>query len=328
MTPAPLRVGLIGAGNIAQIAQLPALAADEGVTIAGVVTRSARSRERNLARWPIERGYAAIGDMLAEAALDAVFVLTPRLDHDEHVGAALDAGLDVFCEKPLATTARRSHELADRAERDGRILQVGFNRRFAEVYRAGRERFGGGHADVCVAQKNRAGSEYRATFENAIHLVDLLRWYCGEAVAVSAHALGHDPYQEDGLCALIRFHTGAVGTLVAARTAGLWDERLDAYGGGQSVTVQAPDSCAVSSGGKTETIRMSPRAYGWVEASEALGFGACVRHFLDRVRDRAAPLTSGREAARTHDLVDEILQAAGLPTVEDPDRSWQSHATR
>ena len=34
-------------------------------------------------------------------------------------------------------------------------------------------------ATFCVAQKNRAGSEYRATFENAIHMVDLLRWYCG-----------------------------------------------------------------------------------------------------------------------------------------------------
>ena len=71
---------------------------------------------------------------------------------------------------------------------------VDFNRRYAPVYVAGRAAFGAEPARrFCVAQKNRPGSEYRATFENAIHMVDLLRWYCGgEPVDVTAHAAGED----------------------------------------------------------------------------------------------------------------------------------------
>ncbi len=82
--------------------------------------------------------------------------------------------------RPSADEAER---LADLADQQGRILMVDFNRRYAPVYLTGRETFGSAGATFCVAQKNRPGSEYRATFENAIHMVDLLRWYCGgEAV--------------------------------------------------------------------------------------------------------------------------------------------------
>lgn len=52
---------------------------------------------------------------------------------------------------------------------------VAFNRRYAEVYATAHARTAG-NVQFCVAQKNRRGSEYRATLENAIHMVDLLRW--------------------------------------------------------------------------------------------------------------------------------------------------------
>ena len=118
---------------------------------------------------------------------------------------------------------RRAQRLIDSRTRRslGSPSDGGLQRRYAEVYRHGHAQFEPGQAQFCVAQKNRPGSEYRATFENAIHMVDLLRWFCGgEATSVSAHAIAQDPYQEDGIAALIRFSTGSIGSLVAARTAG------------------------------------------------------------------------------------------------------------
>ena len=48
-------------------------------------------------------------------------------------------------------------------------------------------------------------------------MVDLLRWYCGgEPVDVAAHAAGADPWEEDGVAAMIRFSTGNTGVLMAA----------------------------------------------------------------------------------------------------------------
>lgn len=327
MTGKEFRIGLVGAGAIAQVAQLPSLAGRSDVVIAGLVTRTEVSGRSNVKKWPIKTWYPTVSQMIDHAKLDAVFVLTPRLDHVAAVEHCLRSGLDVFCEKPLAPNAIEAHRIADLAEAQDRLLMVGFNRRFADVYVRGREVFRDGFADFCVAQKNRAGSEYRATFENAIHMVDLLRWYCGEPVEVSAKAkLTGDRFQEDGLMALIEFDSGAVGSLVAARTAGSWDERLDAYGGGRSVRVVAPDSVAIDQDDATHLIEMRPRAFGWANPTDTLGFRPSVDHFLDCLASRNQPLTNGREAARTQELLDQILSAGELPTEEDPDREWASHA--
>ena len=308
-----IRVGLVGAGNIAQIAELPALAAAPGVVIAGVVSRHPANAQRNAARWPIERVYELADAMIAQAHLDALFVLTPKFIHTPFVELGLTSGLDVFCEKPLATSLAEARRLADLADQTGQLLMVGFNRRYAEVYQLARREFGAGHPQFCVAQKNRPGSEYRATLENAIHMVDLLRWFCGEAEQVTAYTRAADPYLEDGTVALIRFHTGTIGTLVAARTAGEWDERLDAYGGLTSVRVTAPDSVAISAAGETRVVEMRPRASGWAQATITMGFAPEVQHFLTCVRERRQPLTNGHEAVRTQELVEEILRQAGLP---------------
>jgi virulence factor len=308
-----IRVGLVGAGSIAQIAELPALSAEPGVEIAGVVTADMDGSRRNMQRWPIQAAYETAEEMISVGNLDALFVLTPKTLHTPYIKLGLESGLHVFSEKPLTTSLDESRELIRLADEVGKILMVGFNRRYAEVYVRAREQFGTGHPQFVVAQKNRMGSEYRATLENAIHMIDLLRWFCGEARDVTAHATAPDPYQEDGTLALIRFDSGAIGALVAARTAGEWDERLDAYGGLTSVRVVAPDSVAISKDGQTSLIEMRPRANGWAEVNKTLGFGPEVSHFIECIRYNRQPRTPGTDALRTMELVYEILRAANLP---------------
>ncbi|MBI5029488.1 MAG: Gfo/Idh/MocA family oxidoreductase [Chloroflexi bacterium] len=308
-----IRVGLAGAGSIAQVAELPGLIAESGVKIAGVVTRQPESAARNLERWPIERAFASVEEMIEQAELDALFVLTPKYLHTPFVEMGLKAGLDVFCEKPLATTLEEARYLANLADQTQRLLMVGFNRRYAQVYEIARQQFQNNEIKFCVAQKNRVGSEYRATLENAIHMIDLLRWFCGEPETVTAHTIAPDRYKEDGTIALIRFAGGAIGTLVAARCAGEWDERLDAYGNSTTARVVAPDRVSISKNGETRVIEMRPRAQGWAQVNQTLGFGPEVSHFIECVRKRKKPLTDGHDAVRTQELVDTILAQAGLP---------------
>lgn len=321
-----LRVGVVGAGHIASIAQLPTLVQRDDVELRALVSR--REDPSSLQRrWGFTSVYRTVEEMLAGEELDAIFVLTPRSEHVAAVEHALRAGVDVFCEKPLATSTDDAVRLAELADEHGRVLMVGLNRRFAPVYVEARETFGEAGATFCVAQKHRAGSEYRATFENAIHMVDLLRWFCGgDVVDVWASAAGDDQWEEDGTAAFVRFSNGNTGVLVAARTAGAWNEKLDAHGLMRSAEVVAPDSVAITRDG-TRTVRtMSPEAFGWATATETFGFAASVHHFVDRVRDREQPLTSGWEAVRTQQLLDRILEAAGLPTHELEGREWSSKA--
>ncbi len=321
------RVGVVGAGNIAAIAQLPTLVKRDDVELSALVSRRPDPGPL-MRRWGFGAAYRTVEDMLAAQELDAVFVLTPRSEHAHAVEACLRRDVDVFCEKPLAPSVDEALRLADLADRTGRILMVDFNRRYAPVYVAARQAFGSAGATFCVAQKNRPGSEYRATFENAIHMVDLLRWYCGgEPVEVTAHTAGDDPWQEDGTTAVIRFDTGNTGVLMAARTAGAWNEKLDAYGAGRSAEVQAPESVSITVDGVTTTRTLSSESFGWATATDTLGFSAAVHHFLDRINDRRAPLTSGRDAVATQRLLEKILTSAGLPTHEQQGRQWASHAT-
>lgn len=328
MTADRIRVGVVGAGKIATIAQLPTLVQRPDVELTTLVSRQ-EDPSAIVQRWGFRSSARTVEEALGRSDLDALFVLTPRSEHVAAVESALSAGLDVFCEKPLATETKDAERLADLAEAGGRILMVGFNRRFAPVYQAGREAFGVAGASFCVAQKNRAGSEYRATFENSIHMVDLLRWYCGgEVVSVQAHAAGDDPWEEDGVGALVRFSTGNTGVLLAARNAGVWSEKLDAYGARRSVEIVAPDRVAITRDGTTTVRESSPEAFGWATATTTFGFAGAVHHFLDRIVDRAEPLTSGRQAALTQRLLDQILESAGLPTNEQDGRVWTSHSDR
>ncbi|MDQ2662345.1 MAG: Gfo/Idh/MocA family oxidoreductase [Actinomycetota bacterium] len=313
----PIRVGLVGGGTIAQLAQLPVLSQSAGVTIAGLVTASHDQTDDNLARWPIERGYDTVDDLIDGGNLDALFVLTPKHLHTPFVRAGLDAGLDVFCEKPLASTLEDAAALVSAAEDAAGLLMVAFNRRYAPVYVQARAQFAEAPPRFVVGQKHRAGSEYRATLENGIHMVDLLRWFCGEAIDVAASADATDPYREDGTAALIRFDTGSTALFLAARSAGEWDERLDAYGDLTTVRVVAPDSIAVTRDGTTSVTEMRPREHGWADITRTAGFRPAIDHFLECVRTRSEPRTSALEAYRSQELMERILAVAGLPTVEE-----------
>ena len=157
------------AGYIDSIAQTNARGTYD-VELRALFTR--RTITALMRRWGFRHAYPTVEALLETEQLDALFVLTPRSEHVHATRLALEAGVDVFCEKPLATSASDAQSLAELAAARERVLMVGFNRRFAPVYEAGRAAFGESGASFCVAQKNRAGSEYRATFENAIHMVD------------------------------------------------------------------------------------------------------------------------------------------------------------
>lgn len=318
--PRQLRVGLVGAGTIAQIAELPALCGAPNVTIAGLVTQDDTETAANLGRWPIERGYDRVERMIDEAALDAIVVVTPKHAHAPYVRAGLLAGLDVYCEKPLTTSIEQAEELVA-LEQDSRgILMVGFNRRYSEVYRVAHEEFRDRKLQFVVAQKNRVGSEYRATLENGIHLVDILRWFCGEAVDVAAASHAPDPFREDGVTALIRFDSGISAMVAILRCAGEWDERLELYGDATTVRVVAPDTVSTVHDGKTALLDLRPRANGWNDVAMSAGFGPAMDHFLHCVRTRETPLTNGREALKSQQLMQWILSEAGLPIGDDPGR--------
>ncbi len=310
-----IRVGVIGLGHIAHIAELPVLAEMKDIEIVAACSRSQETVDAAMAKYKIRKGCRTFEEFM-ETEMDCAFVLTPKTAHYEYVIPLLKRGLDVFCEKPLALTLQESKEMADTAEQYDRILMVGFNRRYAPVYAKVKELYKNAPPDVVIAQKNRNGSEYRATLENAIHMVDLMRYFCGEAVSTEAHSLFSDPEYEDLVTAQIVFDSGSIGILTASRRAGQWVEKVDCYGGYHSAFVNAPDSFTdVDENTEVKTV-MTPLALGWARVEDKMGFTQEVHHFIECVREHRQPITNGRDAYKTHELMHEILVKAGLPGLE------------
>jgi predicted dehydrogenase len=126
----PVRIGVVGAGAIAQLAHLPVLGKMRGAKLVAVCDND-RPKARALAdRFDIEDVYTDIEDLLEAEDLRAIVVATPNHLHEPHVLSAIAAGKDVLCERPLALTARGVERIVNAAARAGRKVLVANNHRF------------------------------------------------------------------------------------------------------------------------------------------------------------------------------------------------------
>jgi predicted dehydrogenase len=133
---APLRIGVVGGGLIAQLVHLPLLHADpERFELAALADPSEVVRDGLSARYGIgttHRDHRA----LLEQPLDALVVCAPNGLHAAIVLDALDAGLHVLVEKPLCVTEADAQRIVARQSETGRVVQVGYMKRFSPAYEA------------------------------------------------------------------------------------------------------------------------------------------------------------------------------------------------
>jgi predicted dehydrogenase len=89
-------------------------------------------------------------EMLAAPGLEAVIIATPPQWHALQFIAAVEKGLDVYCEKPLAYDVREGRAMVDAAQKSGRIVQIGFQRRQSPAFQAVRQYIADGKAGRIV----------------------------------------------------------------------------------------------------------------------------------------------------------------------------------
>lgn len=197
-----LRIGLIGAGGIA------------GVHIAGWqqlgahVSIYSRSGAAQLVQQYCVTELATLGELLA--ASDMVSILTPTTTHHEYAMAAIAAGKDVICEKPLAESTQRAAEIANAARAAGVRLFPAHVVRFFPEYVAAKEQLDADSNQVpAVLRLSRASAAPAAgswffneslgggiVRDQMIHDLDQARWLAGEVERV--HAV-QDPPSVDGI---------------------------------------------------------------------------------------------------------------------------------
>ena len=130
MSDRPLRIGILGAARIAPMALCRPAREVEGVEVVAIAARDAARAQQFAAKHGIAKVHASYDALLADDAIDAIYNPLPNGLHAEWTIRALEAGKHVLCEKPIASNAAEAAQMAEAAERTGRVLMEAFHWRY------------------------------------------------------------------------------------------------------------------------------------------------------------------------------------------------------
>ncbi len=319
--------GLVGTGNIAKL-MAKAVAADERATLANVVTRDPAKGAAFAAEYGVAAHSTSLEQLLADAAVDVVYISTPNVLHAPQAIAALQAGKHVLVEKPMALSLAEGEGMVAAARAAGRQLGLGFHLRYHPAHRELRRRVRSGEVGEVTYVRAEWGSNtpltpdlwhgdpVQARFGSmsgiGVHLLDLVRWLIDdevvEVVARDDQAAHPDTVEYLSL-ATLRFARGALAHVVSSRRMPFTTQSVVVHATGARLEGRGTLSVAVAgelvvtdAGGETTV----PLELSDLYTLEARAFGAAVRG--------GEPFAAtGADGLRSMALLEAIEAAAAAP---------------
>ena len=268
---------------------------------------------------------------LSDPAVDAVDICLPHSLHAQVAVEAAAAGKHILCEKPMAASLAEADRMIEAADRAGVVLMIAEVVRFIPAYQQARELLDSGAIGKpalaqCIRETDLARSflEERPWFlsqeqagggimmSGGIHDFETLRMLVGEIASVQAlRAPQRFPRMEgdDTSVALVRFQTGAVGTLVESFVM----KSLTTASGQEAHVLRIDGDLGSLSVMDGTTIRLFSERVDLMIAGRpaehsllppaADPFALEIEHFLDCVRSGREPITSGRDQRRPLEAV-------------------------
>lgn len=312
MTLKLIRVGIVGTGFMANAVHLPTLISLESVKIVALCDSYKKNLLRTANKYPARNIYSDHEEMLKKEKLDCVFCLTDPKTHAEIVKDCLEDGVNVFCEKPLAWTIQEDKEIIRTSEKSGHWVQVGYNRRFTPVYRKAKSVFRTRKVASCVAEKTYEICSPPQYFLRIglIHAIDILNWFCGEALQVQLDAFKVDSDKLRTVSVLVRYEAGAIALLMGDHSGGAWMEKLEVYGDGCTVLVEAPFRVSICSKGKREMYE--PSATYYYPWQKLFGYQGEDEYFINCLRKDTPPSPSAKDDLKTLLFINEMRKKLGL----------------
>lgn len=285
--------------------------------------------------------YASLSEMIAKERPHGIILSTPTRLHVEQAKLCIDAGISVLIEKPLSDDLDAATELVETANAKSVPILVGHHRRHNPLIQNAKTMIDDGkigdvravHAtcwfykpdqyfDQAPWRKCRGAGPISV---NLVHDIDLIRHLCGEVVSVQAQASpsrrGFE--NEDVAAAVLRFETGAIGTISVSDSIvspWSWEHTAKEYSvypattqsaymiGGSTGSLSIPDQSLWRHEGEPNWWTPISATSGPIATSDPLINQAS--HFVDVIAGRTPPLVSGEEGLKTLRVVDAIQRAA------------------
>lgn len=335
-----VRVGVIGTGmgrlHMQAYSEIP------GVRIVAICDLNEAEARQFAERYGAQHVFRDYRDMCACQDLDAISIAVPNYLHAPFTLAALDAGLHVLCEKPMATTLEDAEAMVAKARQTGKRLMVHMNNRFrdsnlvlgqmAPAGELGQVYYGRasmirrrsvptihfpstgimGRGDWFLNAEKAGGG---ALMDIGVHAYDLMWWFMGSPKPVAVSASTYRMIYEDEAAragvqfdvdelasAMVRYDNGATAFVDVSWAAHQEPEWNVRVFGSKAGIMLKPPTVFRDRGGILESTQ--------VEVPEMERISP-QRHFVDCIRDPEKPLiSSGEEALQVVRVLDAIRRSA------------------
>ena len=322
-----VRLGVVGAGAIAQLAHIPVLSRMRGAELVAVCDND-RPKARALAdRFGVPDVFTDIEDLLELDELDAVVIATPNHLHEPHALSALAAKRHVLCERPLALSSRGVERILAAASRADRKVSVANNHRYRTDLQTLSRFIAGGELGKIVGMRGgsytfkrpsegwrfrRVESGGGAFLDQGVPLLDLALWLGDfpEPLRVSAHMdrARSSSAVEDSMLVQLECVGGAsflfdVSSVYVGEEERWWFEVLATRGSARL----APLRVVKELNGRATDV--SPSGASGRESAFIQSYRAELAHFLAMVRGEA-PYEAPTDQVTLHRIVEAIYRSA------------------
>lgn len=243
-----LAIGMIGVGAYAKNIHVPNLCKLDTVKINGIASRTGGTAA--VVAKKTQAGFATsdTSELLRQQDIDAVVISTRHATHAALVIEALQAGKHVFVEKPMATTVADCLSILNAQATSGRVVRVGYNRRFSPMLQA-MKGFVGSDQKVFTQRVSTGdiGQHWSNTAEEGgrllgegVHFFDLSNWMMDAfPTTVAAQFVGKADPLNPNVSISLGYPDGSVSTLVytSLGSPSGGKEYFELFGNGRSATI-------------------------------------------------------------------------------------------
>ena len=293
------------------------------------VTSKREERAKNFAeKYSIKSWYTDYNKMFREEELDAIIICTPHYLHLPMTIDALEHGINVLVDKPMAITLKQCDEMIRRAQKAGVKLGVLFQYRFDDKIRRIKDIIDNGKLGKIIlseatvkwyrTQEYYDNSPWRGRFategggvliNQAIHYIDLILWLLGEPSRLYAKVatFTHNIEVEDNALIMITFKNGSLGIVQASTSTypGL-PTRLEIHGENGTILMEGDSIKMIAIKGE-EIIREEKKegleSWARPEAVPAVNHTKLIIDFIHSILDDREPLVNGYEGRKSIEFI-------------------------
>lgn len=299
-----MRIGIIGLGDIAQKAYLPVITEMDNVEIV-FCTRNIEILKKVSKKYRINE-YVQTVEELMNKNIDAAFIHAATSAHVQIAEKLINNGIHVYIDKPISLEIEETKKLVELAKAKSVIAMVGFNRRFAPMYKSLRDY---GDADIIIMQKNRymlPGETRRFIMDDFIHVVDTIRFLMGKEIKdLKVQYVKKENLLYSVIIQLIGDNCTAIG--IMNRNNGVTEEKVEYMVEGNKYVVQDMVECTHFSGKDNNFEKFDD----WKPTLYKRGFYQIVQYFIDCVENGNKPEPSIEDSMVSHEICEKIIEIIG-----------------